>query len=173
MTTSVEPVSKQKKSNEAKAKAVSASTRFKHSYKVAKAGVEDIKKRDKQTRRFKEPLVAAQYTELVYNTEGNLQHGVPDNPWGGDIATMEDTFEEYRDNPKNKIVWEEERESVTRNIDITRGWYNRMRETQWIAETEHGVPPRHFLYEQQIMNQLTAEKESIKSTAETSTDITL
>lgn len=164
---------KQLRSKRAKSKAVQASTGFKKAYKLATKGVEDIKKRDKKTKRVKEAMVSAQRTEMVYNKQGKWHHGIEDNPWGGDVAKMENAFQQYRSDPKNRIVWDDERETVTRNIDTAKQWYDHMTRWRWVVETEHGGPVRSFHYEQQAMSHLTDQKEAIESTAETSADLYL
>lgn len=167
----MEPSSKkQKKPNLAKATAVKASTGFKRVYATTKANVEYIQNRDKKTRRFKEPLVSAQMTELWYGKDGKRGEEIQyeDTPWAGAVRNMEDAFERYRVNPKNNIVWDYERELVSQNIDNTRDWFNAMTRTQWTVETEHSGPPRNFTYEQQMMNQLTAQKEDIRGDVDVS-----
>ena len=167
----VKTQAKQTRFNRAKGKAIQARTGFKKAYKLSTKGVEDIKRRDKKTKRTKEALVSAQWTEMGYNKQGKWHAGMEENPWGGDVSKMEDAFKKYRNDPKNEIVWEDERQNVRQNIDTTKQWYDYMTRTQWAVETEHGGTVRNFHYEQQAMNHLTNQKEAIESTAETSTDL--
>lgn len=156
-----EPSSKkQMKSNRLKSEAVQSSVGFSRAYNLTKTGIEDIKKRDKKTRRFKEPLVSAANADMNYNAEGKYHHGWDDNPWGGDLGKLEDAFDRYKADPNSGIVWEWERERASSNIDKTRDWYEEMRRSQWEIETEQNVPVRNFHYEQQIMEQLLAEKQT-------------
>lgn len=161
-SSSVQPATnKRKATDRLKSEAVVDSIGFNTAYNTTNALLKDIKKRDNKTRRFKEPLVVASMVDMEYKESGKRgNYAWEDNPWGGDLGDLQDAFDKYRNDPVNKVVTFEERNTLSESIDATKDWYDHMRRSQWAVETERNGPTRNFNYEQQIMEQMITEKES-------------
>lgn len=159
--------SKQKPSSEIRADAIQASHGWKKRFKQTEEMIEDIKARDKKTRRFKEPIINAQQIGEFYGGDGKRNDSKYTSdyiPWTGDLNKMTKGFEQYISNPKTNIVYEHERQNVISNIATVQDWYDHMTETQWAVETQAGGPTRDFWYEQQQMDILKQQKDTIEST---------